>query len=56
MVNFGLLPAEIVVSLGHPTNFNGFRVLAALLHCSLVVGISKTLRRRTEGATYAVFH
>jgi len=33
MVNFGLLAAEIdpVVS-GTPANFNGFRVLAALLH------------------------
>jgi len=28
-----------------PSNFNGFRVLAALLHGTLVVGISQTLRR-----------
>ena len=30
------------VSLGHPSNFNGFRVLAALLHGTLVVGASQT--------------
>jgi len=29
---------------GTPVNFNGFRVLAALLHGSLVVGVSQTLR------------
>jgi len=29
---------------GTPANFNGFRVLAALLHGTLVVGISETLR------------
>jgi len=40
------------VSLGHPANFNGFRVLAALLHGTVVVGVSQTLRRWTEGATY----
>ena len=33
MVNFGPLTAEIVSLVwGTPTNFNGFRVLAALLH------------------------
>jgi len=33
MVNFGLLTAEIHPGVwGTPTNFNGFRVLAALLH------------------------
>jgi len=31
--------------LGHPGNFNGFRVLAALLHGTVVVGVSQTLRR-----------
>jgi len=37
------------VSFGHPSyNFNGFRVLAALLHGTLVVGVSQTLRRWTE--------
>jgi len=30
------------VSLGHPGNFNGFRVSAALLHGTLVVGIIQT--------------
>ena len=43
MVNFGLLPAEIVSLVwGTPANFNGFRVLAALLHSTLVVGVSQT--------------
>ena len=46
MVNFGLLSAEIdPVVRGTPANFNGFRVLAALLHGTLVVGVSQTLRR-----------
>jgi len=35
-----------------PANFNGFRVLAALLHGTLVVGVCQILRRWTEGATY----
>ena len=39
-------------SLGTPTNYNGFRVLAALLHGTLVVGVSQSLRRWTEDATY----
>jgi len=52
MVNFGPLAAEIVSLLwGTPANFNGFRVLAALLHGTPVVGVSQTLRRWTEGAT-----
>ena len=46
MVNFGLLAAEIgPVVWGTPADFNGFRVLAALLHGILVVGVSQTLRR-----------
>jgi len=46
MVNFGLLAAEIdPVVWGTPANFNGFRVLAALLHGSQVAGVSQTLRR-----------
>ena len=46
MVNFGLLAAEIVLLVwGTPANFNGFRVLAALLHGTIVVGVSQTLRR-----------
>ena len=53
MVNFGLLAAEIVSLVwGTPANFNGFRVLAALLHGILVEGVSQTFRRWTEGATY----
>ena len=43
---------DLFVSLGTPTNFNGFRVLAALLHGTLVMGVSQTLRRWTDGATY----
>jgi len=51
--NFGLLAAEIVLLVwGTPVNFNGFRVLAALLHGTPVLGVSQTLRRCTEGATY----
>ena len=43
MVNFGPLAAEIVLLVwGTPGNFNGFRVLAALLHGTLVVGVSQT--------------
>jgi len=53
MVNFGLLAAEIVSLVwGTPATFNGFRVLAALLHSSQVVSVSQTLRHWTEGATY----
>jgi len=44
-VNFGLLPAEIRWRVwGTPANFNGFRVLAALLHGTLAVGVSQTVR------------
>ena len=44
MVNFGPLAAEIVSLVwGTPGNFNGFRVLAALLHGTLVVGVSQTV-------------
>jgi len=47
MANFGPLAAEIdPVVWGTPANFNGFRVLAALLHGTLVVGV------RQEGTTY----
>jgi len=46
MVNFGPLAGEIGLPVsGTPANFNGFRVLAALLHGTLVVGVSQTLRR-----------
>jgi len=53
MVNFGLLTAEICWQVwGTPANFNGFRILAVLLHGTLVVSICQTLRHWTEGATY----
>jgi len=43
MVNFGPLAAEICWWVwGTPANFNGFRVFAALLHGTLVVGVSQT--------------
>jgi len=43
MVNFGPLAAEIIsLVLGTPANFNGFCFLAALLHGTLVVGVSQT--------------
>jgi len=46
MVNFGLLPAEICWRVwGTPPHFIGFRAMAALLHGTLVVGASQTLRR-----------
>ena len=46
MMNFGPLAAEIgTVVWGTPANFNGFRVLAALLRGSQVVSISQTLQR-----------
>jgi len=46
MVNFGLLAAEIgPVVWGTAANFNGFRVFAALLHGTPVLGVSETLRR-----------
>jgi len=53
MVNFGPVMAEFCWRVwGTPANFNGFRVLAALLHGTLVVRVSQTLRCWTEGATY----
>jgi len=53
MVNFGPLAAEIGLPVcGTPANFNDFRVLAALLHGSQVVGVSQTLRHWTEGTAY----
>jgi len=53
MVNFGPLTAEICWRVwGNPANFKGFRVLAALLHGTLVVGVGQTLRRWTEGAIF----
>ena len=46
MVNFDLLTAEICWRVWRTSaNFNGFRVLAALLHGTLVVGVSQILQR-----------
>jgi len=48
MVNFGLLTAEIRWRVWEPLQISkdlGFRVLATLLHGTLVVGVSQTLRR-----------
>ena len=43
MANFCPLTAEIVSLVwGTPANFNGFHVLATLLHGTLVAGVSKT--------------
>jgi len=52
MANFGSLAAEKgPVVCGTPANYTGLRVLAALLHGTLL-GVSEILRRLTEGATY----
>jgi len=46
MVNFRPLAAEIgSLVWGTAANFNWFRVLVVLLHGTLVVGVSQTLRR-----------
>jgi len=46
MANFDPLAAEIGSGVwGTPANLNDFRVLAELLHTTLVVGVSQTLRR-----------
>ena len=46
MVNLSPLTPEICWRVwGTPANFNGFHVLAALLHGSQVVSVSQTLRR-----------
>jgi len=56
MVNFGPLAVEIGSGVwGAPTNFNGFCVLAALLHRTLVVGVSQTLRRNVVSASFIIF-
>jgi len=53
MVNFGPLPAEIgSVVWGTQANFNGFCVLALLLHGIRAISANQTLRRSTEGASY----
>jgi len=45
LLHMSLQYGELIVSLvwGTPANFNGFRVLAALLYGTLVLGTSKTL-------------
>ena len=44
--NFGPLTAEIgPLVWGTPANFNGFRILAALLQGTPVLGVSQTLQR-----------
>jgi len=43
MVNFGPLAAEIISLVwGTPANFNGFLVLAAVLHGNPAVGVSQS--------------
>ena len=56
MVNFGPLAAEIVSLVwGTPANFNGFGVLAALLHGILVVGVSQTFKMQVLNAVCLLF-
>ena len=44
-MTFGILASEIRWRVwGTPANFNGFRVLAALLHCTAVVRVSQSLQ------------
>jgi len=43
---------DLLASLRHPSKFQRVRVLAALLHGTLVVGVSQILQPLTEGATY----
>jgi len=53
VLNLGPLAAEISPEVwGTPADFNEFRILAALLHGTPVLGVSQTLRCWTEGATY----
>ena len=55
MVNFGLRAAEIVSLVwGTPANFNGFRVFAALLHGTLLVGVSQTAALNRGRHLYSV--
>jgi len=50
MVNFGPVTAEIDWRVwGTPSYFNGYRVLAALLHGSLVVDVSQTFAALNRG-------
>jgi len=53
-VNFSLLVAEIVSLVwGTPTNFNGFRILAALLHGTVLVGVSQTAALNRDCRLYS---
>ena len=45
MANFELAAEIVSLVWCTPANFNGFRVLAALLHGTVVVDVSQTLRR-----------
>jgi len=54
--NVGPLAAEIGLPVwGTPAHFNGFPVLASLLHGTLVVGVSQTLRRGVEQRAPPIF-
>jgi len=54
MVNFSSLLIEIgSLVWGTPANFDGFHVLAALLHGTVVLGVSQTLRRWTRCHLYS---
>jgi len=56
MVNFGLQAAEITSLVwGTPENFNGFRVSAALLHGTLVVGVSQSAVLNRGRHLYSAF-
>ena len=58
MVNFSPLAAEIRWRVwGTPPHFNGFCVLAALLHGTVVVGVSQTFLSRFAGgiSTFPLF-
>jgi len=53
MVNFSPLAAEIRSgSLRHPCKFQWVSRLGSITAWHLVVGVSQTLRRWTEGASY----
>jgi len=53
-VNFGPLAGEIISLVwGTPANFNGFRILAALLHGTVVVGVSQTVAFDRERHLYS---
>jgi len=54
LVNFGPLAAEILSLVwGTPANFNGFHVLAALLHGTLLVGVSQIAALNTGRHLYS---